>query len=167
VVYAFPLIVIGFTNMKWLLLALGGYVLYEYLYGTPTTTTSAQGGTTVATGANPPTGGTTVTTTPPSGGTGGSGSVAPPKTGVSAQSLQAAAGKNTMLTADQWNYFYSKISGVHQTADLFATGSRAQPIDVNTYLARRATAGLGGHSVQGLSRFSPDYGNVAKYFRGM
>jgi hypothetical protein len=153
--------------MKWLLLALGGYVLYEYLYGSPTVTTSAQGGTTVATTVPTSTGGTTVTTTPPKVGTGGTGSVAPKVTGVSAQSLQIAAGKNTMLTADQWNYYYSQISGQHQTADLFATGSRGQTIDVNTYLARRATAGLGGHSVQGLSRFSPDYGNVGKYFRGM
>ena len=139
--------------MKWLLLGLGAYVLYEYLYGTQAVTSSAS------------TGGTTVTTTPVSSAP--SASVAPTKVGVNASALQSIAGGATALTADQWNYFYSKLTGVHQTADLFTSGSRGQVIDVNTYLARRATAGLGGgHSVQSLTRYVPD-ANTGRFFRGM
>ena len=49
-----------------------------------------------------------------------------------------------MLTADSWNYYYSQVSGVHQTANLFLSGNRGQLIDVNTYFARRRAAGLTG-----------------------
>lgn len=49
---------------------------------------------------------------------------------------------STMLDADQWNYYYSELSGVHQTTDLFTTGNRSGVMTVAQYFANRAQAGL-------------------------
>lgn len=48
------------------------------------------------------------------------------------------------LTADQWNWYYSRVSGIEQTADLFTPGNRSELIDVDTYFSRRSSQGLNG-----------------------
>lgn len=62
-----------------------------------------------------------------------------------AQLLIQANGGSDSASADQWNYWYSQLSGVQQTADLFADpNNRAAPMRVSSYLGARATAGLSG-----------------------
>jgi hypothetical protein len=49
-----------------------------------------------------------------------------------------------LQTADQWNYWYGQITGVHQTAELFVGNRVTEVISASVYLARRHTAGLKG-----------------------
>jgi len=56
--------------------------------------------------------------------------------------LNTEGNASTMLDADQWNYYYSELSGVHQSADLFPTGNRTAVMTVSQYFANRAQAGL-------------------------
>jgi len=51
-------------------------------------------------------------------------------------------GSNSMLDADQWNYYYSNLTGVQQTANLFPAGNRTALMNVAQYFQARATAGL-------------------------
>lgn len=53
-----------------------------------------------------------------------------------------AAGGSQPLTADQWNYYYSQITGIAQTVDLFPPGNRGLLMTVDDYLARRVAAGI-------------------------
>ena len=100
-------------------IALAVYVLWPYLAGVSTPVAQ------------------TVSTT-------SSGATTPAPTGITIQQLQAAAGGDVMLNADQWNFYYSQLSGVHQTTDLFTPGNRGELISAATYMARRAAKGLTG-----------------------
>jgi hypothetical protein len=59
-----------------------------------------------------------------------------------ASALITAAGGVNSLDADQWNYYWSQISGVPQTADLFPPANRGALMDVNAYITARSAAGL-------------------------
>lgn len=55
-----------------------------------------------------------------------------------------SAGGEAPKNADQWNYYYSAVSGVNQTTDLFPADNRGYLMSVDEYLSRRAAAGLSG-----------------------
>jgi hypothetical protein len=84
-------------------------------------------------------------TTPPPTGHDSTGSLS-----ALATKVYVAAGSPATLTADQWNYFWSKVSGVPQTADLFPVGNRTAPMNFGQYLAARTAKNLG---VSGLGQF--------------
>jgi len=88
----------------------------------------------------------TSTTTVPSAPAGTPVNIAPTPGTISSsmrdQLLKATGGVNS-LNADQWNYYWTQIVGVLQTADLFTPGNRGELINVDTYLQRRSAAGLG------------------------
>ena len=146
--------------IKWVLILGGGYLAYEYFIAPMLATTLATPTTGVTPAATTVTGTpvsstnttaiTPVTVTPPT--------VTPPPSGHdSSGSLSAlatkvyvAAGSPATLTADQWNYYWSQVSGVHQTADLFPTGNRTAQMNFGQYLAARAAQNLG---VSGLGQF--------------
>jgi hypothetical protein len=49
-----------------------------------------------------------------------------------------------MIGADDWNYFWSQVTGVPQTAALFSDpNNRSAPMSWDEYLAARAAKGLG------------------------
>jgi len=121
-------------------IGLVAYVLYEMFYGTAVASPS-------------PTTGSAVVTPPSNNPQPGGSTVQPPVTGITASALVAAAGGgNPMLTPQQWNYFEAQLTG-KPTSFYHAIASSNVQIDVNTYLARMATAGLGAMSVQGMTRW--------------
>lgn len=67
---------------------------------------------------------------------------APNPSGPTAKALVSAAGGVTSLNSDQWNYYWAKISGTTQTAELFPAGNRDALMTVGDYLAARQAAGL-------------------------
>lgn len=72
-----------------------------------------------------------------------------------AQMLTAFASGSAGLSADQWNYYYSQLSGVNQTYEMLnvpAGTDRATVYSVQGYLALRSTAGLSG---MGRTRYVP------------
>lgn len=73
--------------------------------------------------------------------------------GVTPAALIAKAKGINQQTADVWNFYYSGISGVHQTANLFTPGNRSELITAETYLARRggATTGTSPSNVAGTA----------------
>ena len=127
--------------IKWVLIGGAAYFIYNAwassqataavapavsptpLVGTTTTTTSAG-----------------VTTSTPTVVTGTGTNPAPATT--TAQGLTNAAGGQTQLTADEWNYYWGQVSGVPQTTDLFPAGNRDALMSVDAYLAARSAAGL-------------------------
>ena len=62
--------------------------------------------------------------------------------------MQQLNGGSNVATADVWNAYYSQLSGVQQTADLFEPGNRDGLISLGTYFARRNSAGLSGGLVR-------------------
>lgn len=71
---------------------------------------------------------------------------------TTAQKVLAMTGPSAMLSADQWNWYWSQASGVPQTADLFSPDNRGELISLKDYVARRTVAGLGGLAVIGGRR---------------
>lgn len=147
--------------VKWVLILGGGYLAYEYFIApmlaapaatpatptTPVTTTTA----TVPVSSTNPTPIAPVTVTPPS-------TTSPAHSSSGALSALAtkvliAAGTPTTLTADQWNYYWSQVSGVHQTANLFPSGNRDAPLTFTQYLAARSAQNLGVSGLGQLMRF--------------
>jgi hypothetical protein len=131
--------------VKWLLFAGAGYLVYKYLVD--------QG---FVGGAALPPGGDDATGGGEAGGDAGGGAAA----GTTKQRVfdraKGAMGADWSgkLNADQWNYFYSAVSGVTQTADLFPPEDRGASMDVDEYFSRRSDAGLSG--MGGLNgRLSP------------
>jgi len=136
------------------ILTIGGigllaYALYEWLLSQQTSTTTAAA-TQPASGFTP-----TLTASSPT-------SVAPPTVVaapaqpvvINAASLDAiAAGDpavvNGLATVYVWNYYYSELSGVHQT---FSPPNPTLPISSSVYLAMRQSAGLSGF--RGVGRYN-------------
>jgi hypothetical protein len=56
--------------------------------------------------------------------------------------LLAAANHVSPQTADGWNYYYTQVTGVPQTTDLFTPDNREELISQDEYLSRRTAAGL-------------------------
>lgn len=78
------------------------------------------------------------------------------------QMLVWANGGNTNASADQWNYWYTQLSGVQQTADLFVDpNNRSAPMNVNDYVSARGAKGLSGYSwgYMGRQQVRPMYAN--------
>ncbi len=48
-------------------------------------------------------------------------------------------------TADEWNFWWGKESGVPQTTDLFPPGNRGAGLTFDDYMAARSAAGLTGY----------------------
>jgi hypothetical protein len=131
--------------IKWGAIAVGGWYLYQKFFATP-----------AAASATPSTGltladlqaaiasmtGSGGGSTPAGSSTPAAGSTTPPAPGSTAAALTTAAGGATSLTADQWNYYWSQISGQTQTVDLFPAGDRGALMSVTAYLAARTAAGL-------------------------
>ena len=133
------------TVLKWGLIGAAAYFVYQAWASSqassaaaapapgtapaPVTTSTLA---TVAGGTAPP-----APTTPVVAGTGSN-----PAATTTAQALVNAAGGETQLTADEWNYYWTQLSGVNQTADLFPAGNRAALMSVNDYIAARSAAGL-------------------------
>ena len=140
--------------IKWVLILGGGYLAYEYfiapmLATTPATPATPAAPVTPASHATPAAPATPAThaapATPAPSGHDSSGALS-----ALAMKVYAAAGSPATLTADQWNYFWSQVSGVHQTANLFPTGNRTAQMNFGQYLAARAAQNLG---VSGLGQF--------------
>jgi hypothetical protein len=74
----------------------------------------------------------------------------PPASASTAAALVKAAGGATSLNSDQWNFYWTQISGQTQTVDIFPAGNRAAMMSVTDYLAARAAAGL-STTLPGLS----------------
>lgn len=134
--------------IKWGLIFGGGYLAYEYFIApmlatsaTPVTPATAATNVTPATPVNIP---ATPATPPVTGGHDSSGALS-----TLATKVYAAAGSPATLTADQWNYFWSQVSGVPQTTDLFPAGNRTAPMNFGQYLAARTGKNLG---VSGLGQ---------------
>jgi len=123
--------------IKWVLIGGAAYFLYNAWASSQTAAAA------VAPAPTPTPAGTTtsgVTTTTPTV-VAGTGSNPAPAT-TTAQGLTNAAGGQTQLTADQWNYYWGQVSGVPQTTDLFPAGNRDALMSVDAYLAARTAAGL-------------------------
>lgn len=73
--------------------------------------------------------------------------------------LQAAGGGNE-FNSDQWNYFYSQVTGIPQIAPLFPPGNRGLPMTVDRYLEQRTNAGLDDRSYP-VRCYPPDSGRTA------
>ena len=90
---------------------------------------------------------TTTTTTPPAN---------PPQYSTLEQNvlnaaISANAGSPSMqLNADQWNYYWSQVSGITQTADLFPAGNRGALMTFDEYVAARQAQNL---PLSGISAF--------------
>lgn len=139
------------------LLGVGGYLIYEWLFGTSTgtTTTTTTPSTPVPTTANTTQNTTTGSTT---GNQGGSNNT--PITNellLQAMVLQAAQANSVMQqqaaanggqymgTVSQWNYLLDQVTGGNGSDDLVSypqdTGA---PVSINTYFSWRSAAGLSG-----------------------
>lgn len=66
--------------------------------------------------------------------------------------IRVYSGQRRLASADEWNWYYTRASGIEQTADLFTPGDRGEQITLSDYLARRASAGLSGLAVIGGRR---------------
>lgn len=144
---------------KYGLLAIGGWMLYEYFYGTPSLTTS------VASTTVPPL--NTQNTSQP-GAQAGSGSNVVPPTSTASTSLLSTSVQTQLqqlansdlaanpnqggLNVDQWNYYLNQITGVQispvqgeQLIQLLGEddSTRGKIIPLNTYLTALSAAGLG------------------------
>ena len=64
--------------------------------------------------------------------------------GSFAEWLSKNVGNVGTMSADSFNYYYSKFSGVQQTTDLFNPANRGELITADTYMQRRLAAGLSG-----------------------
>ena len=60
-----------------------------------------------------------------------------------AQTLSSSAW-NKRMSADEWNWYRAKKTGVETTVDLFPPGNRGYQMTAVEYLAARAAAGLSG-----------------------
>jgi len=49
-----------------------------------------------------------------------------------------------LLSADEWNWYFTEFSHIPQTADLFLSDNRGETISLTEYLGRRTAAGLSG-----------------------
>lgn len=123
-------------------IGVGGYFLYEWLFGTTTTTVAA-------------------TTTPSSNTVAVPVTTVPAPTAVyplpSASALQAVAGAaNTMLNFYQWNYYYSQLTGRPTTWPINTNTTTL--MTVNAYLSI-----LGANGVSGLGEII----NLTDLFQGV
>lgn len=151
------------------------YLLYENFIAAPAVVVAPPSPTTTPNSTIVNTGSTTGTTSgtsstpppPPPSGTGGGAGPLPSGSNLSALAtkvLALAGGNSKMLTADQWNYYWTQASGVHQTANLFPTGNRAALMSFGDYLAARQTASLG---VSGLGQLRNRGRNYVRRGTGM
>ena len=156
---------------KYGLLAVGGYLLYEYFYGTPTAVVPTA---VVPTAVNP----VSTTTVPPVGTSAGqpgyisdptpSNTTVVPPTSVASTSLISSSVQDQLqqladtfvtntqaigLNVDQWNYYLAQITGVQLTGAqgeqlILALGetdaTRGTIINLSTYLSALNATGLGG-----------------------
>jgi hypothetical protein len=132
--------------VKWLLFAGAGYLVYKYL----TEQGFIGGGAAIPAGGDEGAGGEA------GGETGGGGAAAGTMKQQVFDRAKGAMGADWSgkLNADQWNHYYSAVSGVTQTADLFPPEDRGALMDVDEYFSRRSDAGLSG--MGGLNgRLSP------------
>jgi hypothetical protein len=134
--------------IKYALIAVGGYLVWQYVVAPMMASSTATG--TVA----PPPAPTNTITAPNPGATNTntSGSVTPatqvlPGWALAIQSqLTSAANGASMLTADQWNYYFNQITGFNVPANSMsglyaATGGPGATMNVVTYLAGMASSG--------------------------
>jgi hypothetical protein len=115
---------------------------YDYWNGTAWVSTA---GTSIApTNPAPTTSTTSTTTTSGSTPTSVATCTAPmaPASSTGATALISAANGQTQLTADDWNYYWSQITGITQTTDLFPCNNRATLMSAQDYVNARAAAGL-------------------------
>lgn len=162
--------------LKYGLLAVGGYLLYEYFYGTPATTTP------VSTTTLP---NTSVQSLQPGGVASNSGSIVPP-TSAPATSLvsttfqsqlqalataYAQANGGAGLNVDQWNYYMAQLTGVQVTGQqgeqlIQALGltdaTRGTIIPMTTYLTALSAIGLPGVGL-GMVRTLQGLGQLVTY----
>lgn len=155
----------GKDLLKYVAFGLGGYIIYEELTNPNFSISNLFGGLFGSTQpavqpavnvAGQPQVVTTPTVTAPVAATVTSpATVAPvtqPTAVISFSALQktaqaaASAGESSTLTADQWNYYYSKVTGVTQSTDLFPVGNRGALLTIDQYAAARQQAGLTGLS---------------------
>ena len=147
--------------VKWGLIAVGGYLAWNWyentfaataVPATPTTPAVPTTPVTPSTPTTPTTPTTPVVTNPPS---------TPlanlPLSTLAQKVLNAAGGSGKTLTADQWNYYWSNVSGVHQTADLFPAGNRTALLTFTQYLANRQAKNLGVSGLRGLRGHGRNY----------
>jgi hypothetical protein len=131
--------------IKWVLIGGAAYFIYnawassQSTAAVPPAVSPTPVGTT--TGTTTTTTSTGVTTSTPTTVVSGTGTNPAPAT-TTAQGLTQAAGGQTQLTADEWNYYWGQVSGVPQTTDLFPAGNRDALMSVDAYLAARSAAGL-------------------------
>jgi hypothetical protein len=130
------------------------YALYEWLMASQQAPASTATGT-AATGSGFTPGSSTST-----------GSPAPqppppaPSGTITAAVLNSAAkgdpavDANGMATVYVWNYYYSNLSGAHQT---FTTPNPLAAISASTYLALRHTAGLSGFTHGNFNPYTMKY----------
>lgn len=118
--------------MNWILLAVGGFVLYEYL-----THSSVPASSTTSTDPS--------ASTTPSGGTAAAGSTT--KTLVAAKAAQAGYGPGSLLNWDQWNYFFTQARGVpgpSYPADFYNGRDSQYKMTIDEWWAGYSSLGLSG-----------------------
>lgn len=161
--------------LKYGLLAVGGYFLYNWWTSqsstTATTTTTGGGttstGTTGTTTTTPQTTstGTTTTTTPTTTTTTGSAGGAGSPTSVSQKLLALSGGVNS-LNADGWSYYFTTVNGgVALTPSQFAQAfpaitatDRGGTMTAAAFVAALAAAGVAapaGYGMNGLGQWKP------------
>lgn len=100
-----------------------------------------------------------------------------PQSNTTAGALTQASGSNSQ-NADQWNYYYTQLSGVPQTTDLFPVGNRSALMSVQQYLQARQAAGLeiglggkmansGMQSLMGMGQIMPLAPNISGAYNGV
>lgn len=151
--------------MKWALLAVSGYFLLKWYQeqqaassATTTTTTPATGDTTTATtGVATTAATTTATTTTTTATTTAGGGITRPYAALSNEDVAAKAAtgsdaeaivesnyRGLTLNHHEWNYYRALTLGTQPDPESWAPGSTSDRVSVSTYLAARASAGMGG-----------------------
>lgn len=160
--------------VKFLAVGVVGYVVYDMFFKTAAVASTTTGTVSSTPPASAPSGSapsTTAGVTTSPGGvvlpapftTSAAASLAdktygPGYTPTVAQLLASAAG-GAGQSADQWNYFYSQLSGVNQTYEMLnvpAGTDRGTIYTVQGYLALRSSAGLSGMGRTSYTAY-PDY----------
>lgn len=134
-------------KIKYLLIGLGAYLLYQSYSATPAAIVS--GGTPAV--PVPPSGATPVPiTTPTAAQTLGQqlAGVTAPYMIQAVNSAGGSADNSTMLNASQWNWYLTQVSGIPGQA----LGDDGSPMNVTSYIAllQRKAAGLSG--LRGLAK---------------
>lgn len=146
--------------LKWVLILGGGYLAWNW-YENYTAASTASAGATGSPGVGPGPATTPASSSTPSTPASPTTPVAPgipgnvtappnaPFSALATKVLTAAGGAAKQLTADQWNYYWSQVSGVKQSTDLFPAGNRGALLSFAQYIAARQAKNLGISGWQG------------------